>query len=336
MHQQPQNLPPYSTPLNSRRHPERLALRKNSNIVGFGLFLIDALSYGIMFLLYFWVGNFLPSQFVNRNWTMIYDIISLITYTLSFLIPCVAMIRFIRIPTHIALPMKRPAFPMVICGIFCCLGVSVLGGYLAEMTSTAVKTLFGYQPTMPDLSPPGGGLSFAIYLINVVALPAFLEEMVFRGVVMQSLRRFGDGFALVVSTVLFAMAHGNLVQGPNTLVVGIAIGFFVMRSGSLWTGIIIHFVNNGLAVAIDMGLRYIDAIKGLDSILNSAYFIIYYVCAVFAFLFMLNRYPGILWLSPSRSIFSTGKRVLWFSTTIGIIFFTAFTIYITSRYFKAV
>ena len=79
-----------------------------------------------------------------------------------------------------------------------------------------------------------------LYIINGVVLPAFIEEIVFRGAIMQSLRRFGDGFALLVSSVLFAVVHGNFVQAPYAFLMGLVIGYFVLRTGSLWAGIFIH------------------------------------------------------------------------------------------------
>lgn len=70
--------------------------------------------------------------------------------------------------------------------------------------------------------------------------------------IFQSMRRFGDSFALILSAILFAMFHGNLVQAPNAFLMGLVIGYFVLYSGSLWVGVIIHMVNNILSFAMDL------------------------------------------------------------------------------------
>ena len=64
---------------------------------------------------------------------------------------------------------------------------------------------------------------------------------------MQGLRCFGDGVALLVSAIFFALAHFNAMQAANAFLMGLIIGYFVLRTGSLWTGIILHFIINLLS-----------------------------------------------------------------------------------------
>jgi membrane protease YdiL (CAAX protease family) len=332
-----QNPPPtyrYEPPPDLRRHPERIALRRNANAIGIGLLCVYAVSYAVVFLLYFLAGILLPTQFLNSYWAEIYDTITLFSYILSFLVPCIVMIRWIRIPIYIALPLRKPRGSLVVAGVFICLGASILGGYLADSISFMVERFFGYVPTMPDLSLPSGGGSFILYFIGITIAPAFVEEMVFRGVILQSLRRFGDGFALVVSAILFAFAHGNLLQGSNTFVVGLVIGFFVLKTGSLWTAIIIHFVNNTLAVLIDLSLSHPGVTEALGNTLTNAYFMLYTIGGMLALFYVLHRYPGFLRLAPSRSDFSAGQRAAWFFTCIGTILLLLVTIFITAQYFE--
>jgi len=74
-----------------------------------------------------------------------------------------------------------------------------------------------------------------------------LEEMVYRGYFLMWLRPYGDVLAIAVSAVLFAVMHGNLLQLPFTLILGIAFGYIVIRTGRLWIAIVIHFINNALS-----------------------------------------------------------------------------------------
>ena len=57
---------------------------------------------------------------------------------------------------------------------------------------------------------------------------------------------YGDGLAIVVSALLFALAHFSLVNGSNAFVMGLVIGYFVIKTSSLWTGIWIHFWVNAI------------------------------------------------------------------------------------------
>lgn len=76
-----------------------------------------------------------------------------------------------------------------------------------------------------------------------------------RGVVMQPLRKYGDWFAILTSAFVFALMHGNLVQAPFAFIAGIGLGYAVIASGSLWTGILIHLLNNSISVIQTIGNR---------------------------------------------------------------------------------
>ena len=69
---------------------------------------------------------------------------------------------------------------------------------------------------------------------------------------MQPLRRYGDAFAVAASSVIFALMHGNLIQAPFALIAGVGLGYFVISTGSIWTGVVIHFLNNLFSVVISL------------------------------------------------------------------------------------
>lgn len=94
-------------------------------------------------------------------------------------------------------------------------------------------------------------LSGYIWLVLADAVvPAIVEELAMRGIVMQSLRKYGDAFAIGFSSLLFAVLHGNMSQAPFALMLGAAIGYLVVKTGTLWTGITIHLINNTYAVVM--------------------------------------------------------------------------------------
>ena len=95
------------------------------------------------------------------------------------------------------------------------------------------------------------GLSgFLMSIISTAILPAIIEETIIRGIVLQPLRRYGDLFALVISSLLFSIMHGNMVQIPYTFTAGMFFGYVAIATGSLWPSIIMHFINNFYAVII--------------------------------------------------------------------------------------
>lgn len=86
----------------------------------------------------------------------------------------------------------------------------------------------------------------AVTVFVVVALVApFCEEVVYRGLLWGALeQRWGRWVAVVVSTVVFALAHFEPTRAPLLLVVAIPIALARLYSGSLTAGVLAHQVTN--------------------------------------------------------------------------------------------
>lgn len=90
--------------------------------------------------------------------------------------------------------------------------------------------------------------------IAVGVLVPIAEEMVFRGAILRTLlnlcgHRWRWG-AIVLSALLFGLAHGNMAQLLNATLLGWLLGWLYYRSGSIAPGIVFHMVNNSVAVLL--------------------------------------------------------------------------------------
>ncbi len=137
------------------------------------------------------------------------------------------------------------AFLAVIAGLGICMGANIITSYI-----TVIMEVFGVKLTSPDIAMPTGPMGVIITVVRVVLCAALTEEICLRGYVMGNLRPYGDKFAIVISSIMFAAIHGNLVQAPFALIAGAAIGYFSIKTGTVWTGIIIHALNNLISVFI--------------------------------------------------------------------------------------
>ena len=88
-------------------------------------------------------------------------------------------------------------------------------------------------------------------LILIVAItPAICEETLFRGFLVSGLSRAGTATTLLVSSLLFGLAHGSIYRLVPTFSLGLLLAYARLTSGSILPGMIIHAINNALAVAI--------------------------------------------------------------------------------------
>ena len=104
---------------------------------------------------------------------------------------------------------------------------------------------FGYSSSSPVSN---SALEIIAKILSVAVVPAFAEEILFRGAIMSSLRKYGDGTAILVSAVIFGMFHTNLVQIPFAFIVGLILGWTVVYTNSMLPAILIHFSNNMFSV----------------------------------------------------------------------------------------
>lgn len=127
------------------------------------------------------------------------------------------------------------------------------GEELAERMTEALLT-------MPDLS------ALLVNLFVVALVPAFCEEIAFRGVLQTQLAK---GFrnphvAIWVSAFLFSFIHFQFYGFIPRMLLGAFFGYLLIHTGSLWAPIAAHFVNNAVAV----GSHYILT-KNPDSLIES-------------------------------------------------------------------
>jgi sodium transport system permease protein len=89
-------------------------------------------------------------------------------------------------------------------------------------------------------------------LIAVLALmPAVCEELAFRGFMLSGLRHLGHKWqAIILSSVFFGVVHTVLHQSIVSCIVGMAIGYLAVQSGSLLTAVVYHFVHNSLPLVL--------------------------------------------------------------------------------------
>lgn len=110
----------------------------------------------------------------------------------------------------------------------------------------AVPVLLNAYPGLD----PGGPVAVAGFL-GLALLVGFVEEAVFRGLMLRTLERLGVGRAVAITTVLFSVTHlMNVMAGESTfqavlqLAYTAAIGFaftaYALRAGTIWPLIVVH------------------------------------------------------------------------------------------------
>lgn len=88
---------------------------------------------------------------------------------------------------------------------------------------------------------------FMSFLALAVIAPIF-EEIAFRGICLHVFAKYGTRFAIIASSMLFSLLHGNVIQSLFAFGLGILLSLLTLKSKSIIPATIIHFANNSIAI----------------------------------------------------------------------------------------
>ena len=107
-----------------------------------------------------------------------------------------------------------------------------------------VANLFGLS-LMGEISSASAESKTISMFLYASFLGPVSEEIIFRGLVLKSLQKYGKVLAIIVSAVLFGAYHGNFVQGIFAMCIGLLLGFVATEYSLIWS-IVLHIVNNAV------------------------------------------------------------------------------------------
>lgn len=123
--------------------------------------------------------------------------------------------------------------------------VIVLSDFALSATEYTLPIPIGIQETLNQLLSVHGVGEFLKKLTLFCLLPAVAEEIYFRGFCQTTFEhRLGVTPAILLSALLFALAHGNMWYLHLYFGLGCFLGWIYAKSGSLWPAIAAHFLNN--------------------------------------------------------------------------------------------
>ncbi len=235
-----------------QRQIDEFLKRKNFSHIGFGIGITAAITF-----LYTIPGSILSLAFPKEF--LPYSIA--LNQIIFMLLPAVIMARFSPIPTPEMFRLQRISDNQI---IFITLGLLVLvrlfaGGYmfLQDMViPEAIRDIYEklYEliektymqllaaDTIPEL--------FRSILVGAL-VPAVCEEFLFRGLLQRSLEeKLSPTKAIIISSVIFAVIHLNIIQVIPLFAIGLLLGYAAYKSGSLYLPMILHFLNNAIAILV--------------------------------------------------------------------------------------
>lgn len=122
-------------------------------------------------------------------------------------------------------------------------GVMYAGSLLGQLVMSALRAGFGIEPTtlVNDMISQS---SMLMSFVGTVLCAPVMEELMFRKLLIDRVRPFGDKLAVVLSGLMFGLFHGNFEQFFYAAGVGMVFAYVYIRTGRLRYAIALHMCVN--------------------------------------------------------------------------------------------
>lgn len=224
-------------------------------------------------------------------------------------------------------PKKGTGIALTLFGIGFCAFANIVMSYCASFFDG-----IGIEYDVPYGRDPEGTFGFLLSFIATAIVPSLVEEFACRGIILGMLRKYGDAFAIIASSIVFGIMHGNFDQIPFATMVGLVLGYIYVKTGSLWISMSVHFVNNAISVVFTNFASRLDI--NTQNLLYIVYLMIALITAIFGICLLSRKNSDGFGIPKSTSIGSEKQKHLWFFTSWAIILFVAINIYESITYFN--
>lgn len=312
----------YTVPVLTKEKYEKMQIKRLSLVAGLSFLVLLSIMWVFNIIAVFLLKLFLSdtdkvmSLLSEPALMQVQQIVFSITmFTLPFIF-IYKLFRF-RISDLISfkLPKGKNSFYLFLLGISFCSFANIASSMLEQIFDRA-----GINYEVDFGESPEGVFGFLLSFIATAIVPALVEEFACRGILLGSLKKYGEGFAVMASSLLFGLMHSNFEQIPFAFLVGLVLGYITIKSGSLWVAILVHAFNNSISIV------YTYLLSGLPGVVQNISYIIFLILCMLAGLFAmvkLSKQENMLTFSENETKSTFSQKIRWFLISPTIIIFSS-------------
>lgn len=316
----------YNTDENGRADVESLyfkdkrEIKKSGNTVGTLLSVCQGLTFvlGIGTSVVFMLAKYVFKVDVFNNVNVL-NLVNVLLVAAGLLLSTVITVFLCREKPANVLKADRPKKGLFLGSVLLAFGANAL----CNTSSAIVKAVLTMLGLPVSETPQNNGAGIENYFVSVLCIavaPALIEEFVFRGFVLQRLRRGStESVAILISALLFGLIHGNMVQAVFAFGLGLVFAFITVKTGSIWPAVVAHFMNNFVSVNLDFLDRRL--LPTAQQLVRSTGFIGSLVLCLLGVLLLVKKDPHYFQLKRTKKEYSTSSLIKWTLKTPGMIVF---------------
>jgi len=222
-----------------------------------------------------------------------------------------------KVTYRFRLPKATP--PLLAVGL-CIIQISLLS---SELLNSILHSLFNIarDTSFDYLYFPETAFGIVLYFTAIVLMPAFIEEFIFRYIMLNALKKYGNVFAIITTSVLFGFLHARASAFFYATAIGFFSAYIAIKTKSIWFSIILHALVN----ATSLTFQYVAAQTFPDEIYNLIYFLFLGVISVVSLIYiiiLIRKRKDLSLNDPENYAHIENRRkLLFFFNAASIIFF---------------
>ena len=174
-------------------------------------------------------------------------------------------------------------------GLCACAALGVTAQIVTSVAVALVYLIFfsGAVRTDPSTNAIFESSGVVLQLLNVALVTGFTEEILFRGLIYNTMKEaMPTGFAVFLSSLIFGAAHGDVEQFIYTALLGILLTLIYEKYDSILAPIIMHAFFNGSTLLLNQ-LPF----RGLTPYVALAVFALGISLIILIFVFFSKKIP---------------------------------------------
>ncbi len=170
--------------------------------------------------------------------------------------------------------------------------ISAPAFYAASALNSVVIYILQFIGQAPEDTviplPQNLGEVFISILVIAVA-PSVCEEILHRGILLKAYENRGTMKAVVISGIMFGVFHFDITNLFGPILLGILFGYYVVKTNSIFAGVIAHFMNNFLATVLQYLTKDLENDLSFYTLEDLGYTLMFgVICAAFVFMLLIG------------------------------------------------
>ncbi|MCM1329290.1 MAG: hypothetical protein NC253_07585 [Ruminococcus sp.] len=279
----------------------------------------------------------LPALFGAMGFDISYDIftgklyggetllitVKFVTEALSVVLPAIMLTAGFKLPFRVMLPMKvgnRHMFKA-------CVPAAVLIGGACCVMSAVFREIFRVPQPFERAALPETVSGWIYTVITHIIIVPVISELCSGGVILQLMRQFGDGVALVLTSFITAAFCYDFSQFLFYFTAAITIRYFTLRTGSVLAGAVMRLTLSLYTFGLFLACRFTYENHGYVFVV--LYLFISLILGLIFMIRFLYRHSDCFGVNMKPRYMSFGKKMMWIFTSIPVILWVTAALIIT-------